>query len=311
MTAIEFDDVSKVFGATRALTNVSFRVRSGDKVGLLGPNGSGKTTALRLILNLFEPQSGCIRVLGQAPSHHVNERVGYLPEERGLYRDMKVADLLVYYARLKGVHLAERRLDEWLNRLRIYEYKQQKVRGLSKGTSQKVQFLTAVLHDPPLVILDEPFSGLDPLSRKHLREAIDELSAAGKTLIFSTHDVAAAESSCDAFVMLHRGRKVLDLSRSDLHDKTNTRVLKLTTDRPLGEEPLSGVERRLRRGHDSELTLAPGADPQRVLRELSGQYSINRFEVTRPSLEELFLQIAEAAPSSAETPSNPRTATFT
>jgi ABC-2 type transport system ATP-binding protein len=292
MPVVEFDEVDKSFGDTLALADVSLEFEPGQRVGLLGPNGSGKTTALRLMLGLYHPERGAIRVLGQPPSHEISERIGYLPEERGLYREMRVLDLLRYYARLKGAKPTERQIDEWLARLGITEYKRQKVRGLSKGTAQKVQFISTVLHDPELVILDEPFSGLDPVSRKTLHEAIVHLADSGKTLIFSTHDMNAAENLCDRFLMLHRGKKVLDETRAGLREVTKELVLRLTTEEPLSDLGLEGVLRSVHNGTRTELTLEAETDPQRVLSELAGLCRIIKFEIAHPSLEDLFLRLA-------------------
>ncbi len=293
MRVVEFSGVSKAFGSTHALRDVAFRIDEGQRVGLLGPNGSGKTTALRLALGLYRADTGSVRVFGQEPSHRIGERIGYLPEERGLYREMRVDQVLRYYAKLKGAQPSEAAIDSWLSRLDIAQYKTQKVRALSKGTSQKVQFVATVLHDPDLIVLDEPFSGLDPLSRQTLTAAIEHLSQAGKSLVFSTHDMAAAENLCDHFLMLHRGQKVLDENRSGLRERTAERVVRLTTEQPLKETSLPHVRRLRTDGVSAELNLENETDPQLVLQWLAARYRVLRFEVTHPSLEDVFLQLAQ------------------
>lgn len=291
---LEFVAVSKSFGATRALDDVSFEIPAGSRVGLLGPNGSGKTTALRVILGLFRADSGSVRVFGAEPSHQAAEAIGYLPEERGLYREMKVLDLLRYYARLKGARPSEAAIDDWLERLDIARYKHQRVRALSKGTAQKVQFISTVLHDPELVILDEPFSGLDPLSRQLLARAFDWLSSLGKTLVFSTHDMTTADALCDRFLMLHQGKKVLDESRAGLAQLTGRRVVRVVTE-PALPASLPEAARRVERAGRTELSLRPDVDPQQWLRRISRDHAILRFEVGQPSLEDIFLSLAGAA----------------
>lgn len=289
---IRFDDVSKSFTQIRALSQVSFEIPSGARVGLLGPNGSGKTTALRLMLGLFHPDTGAVQVLGEQPSQRTAERIGYLPEERGLYREMKVVDLLRYYAGLKGLRAKEALIDDWLERLQIGDTKHQRIRALSKGTAQKVQFVSTVLHDPEILILDEPFSGLDPLSRQSLQAAIRQLTDAGKTLLFSTHDMNAAENLCDHFLMLHRGELVLDRSRSELGAETSQRVLGLWLETPTVLGPLPGVVRQVDHGARIELTLEENTDPRALLRDLLERYPIVRFELGHPSLEDIFLRLA-------------------
>lgn len=298
--AVRFENVRKHFAEVRALDDVSFEVPVGCRLGMLGPNGSGKTTALRLMLGLFRPESGEVRVLGEAAGQRSAERIGYLPEERGLYREMRVLDVLRYYAKLKGVVPSEHDIDEWLQRLEIDRFKHHKIRALSKGTSQKVQFVATVLHDPELLILDEPFSGLDPLSRQTLRAAIVHLTQQGKTLIFSTHDMSAAEDLCDHFLMLHRGNKVLDASRAALGNAAGSVALELESQAPLCKDDLPGVVDIVQRGYHATLTLRSGQDPQPVVAALLQRQRVSRFSVGQRSLEDLFLSLAGATQPDAE-----------
>jgi ABC-2 type transport system ATP-binding protein len=293
MVAVEFDRVFKRFGSTPALTDVSFQVKQGATVGLLGPNGSGKTTTIRLLLNLFYPDSGKISILESQPSRAISDRIGYLPEERGLYRAMRVDEHLRYYARLKGVRVTEAQLDEWLELLEILPFKRSPVASLSKGTAQKVQFVGTILHDPDVVILDEPFSGLDPLSRTHLRAAISVLIRRGKTILFSTHDMATAEQLCDHFLMLYRGKKVLDGSHAEVRRLHGARTIKVTCEPPLpADSSLVGVLRIVDHGSHQELVLAADGNDQDVLNQVCLRARVGRFELAEPSLQDIFLRLA-------------------
>src|SRR3989441_5729331 len=204
--------VTKRFGGFTAVSDLSLQVRPGRVFGLLGPNGAGKTTTIRMIVNITAPDSGQIKVFGRQITPELQDRIGYLPEERGLYKKMKIGDQLKFFAELKNVKgkEAERRVDQWLEKLKLSEWKNKKSMELSKGMQQKIQFITAVLHDPDLLILDEPFSGLDPVNVKLLKEIVLELKAAGRTIIFSTHQMALAEEICDDICLMNRSRKVLE-----------------------------------------------------------------------------------------------------
>lgn len=296
MPEIQFEGVSKRFGERQALAGLSFSADAGKIVGLLGPNGSGKTTTIRLMLNLFYPDDGHIRLFGLPPSPKLCDRIGYLPEERGLYRRMRVWEVLTYYARLKGVKVAPQKIDEWLARVGIAEYREQRVQELSKGTAQKVQFVATVLHDPALLIFDELFSGIDPLSREQLRAALRYVLALGKTVIVSTHDMAEAESMCDSFLILNRGRKVLDADRAQIATQFGELRIKLRVEGPLPElTTIACVTNVLDLGTHHEVLLSDDGDPQTVLGALSGRCSVLKFEVARPSLHDIFLRLAQEA----------------
>ena len=210
--SVVLDHISKSFGEFIAVNDLSLAVTAGRIFGLLGPNGAGKTTTIRMIVNITAPDSGRIELFGQQVTPALQDRIGYLPEERGLYKKMKVGDQLRFFAELKSVpgKEADRRVDRWLERLKLTEWKGKKATELSKGMQQKIQFITAVIHEPELVILDEPFSGLDPVNVDLLKEIILELKAAGKTIIFSTHQMEVAEKICDDICLLNRSRKVLE-----------------------------------------------------------------------------------------------------
>src|SRR5215475_7265183 len=216
--AVEIEQVTKTFGTHTAVDDLSLQVPAGSVYGFIGPNGSGKTTTLRMIMRILHPNTGTIRVLGEEQLGASNDRVGYLPEERGLYKQMKVRDILRFYAELKGYRDNREAITSWLERLGLADWANKKVEALSKGMSQKVQFIAAVIARPELVLLDEPFSGLDPVNAEVLREEILELRRDGATVIFSTHDTAVAEKMCDRIFMIYRGRKVLDGTLDSIQD---------------------------------------------------------------------------------------------
>jgi ABC-2 type transport system ATP-binding protein len=289
---IELDSVTKHFGPSKALRGVSFCVPTGCVLGLIGPNGSGKTTALRLILGLLEPTSGRLRVFGEPPTGTTADRIGYLPEERGLYRRMSVRDVLVYYARLKDVQPSQADIDGWLERLGIGRFIDTEVQHLSKGTAQKVQLIATVLHRPELVILDEPFSGLDPVSQDLVRRVIGELSASGATVILSTHDMPVAERMCDSVVMLHQGHKVLDGPLPSMDRGQLATIKVVVADGMPDVGLLPGVREVVASGTEHELVLLPGAEPDRILGVLMRHCEVVRFELARPSLHDVFLRLA-------------------
>jgi ABC-2 type transport system ATP-binding protein len=297
--AVEIERVTKTFGAHTAVDDLSLQVPSGSVYGFIGPNGSGKTTTLRMIVRILHPDRGHIRVLGEESFGAANDRVGYLPEERGLYKTMKVRDLLRFYAELKGFRHSRAAVASWLERMGLADWGDKKVQALSKGMSQKVQFIAAVIARPELVLLDEPFSGLDPVNAEVLREAVLDLRRGGATVIFSTHDMAMAEKMCDFIFMIHKGRKVLDGTLETIqaaygHD---TLRVQLAQDRvALGGLP--GVAHVTDFGRLQELRLEPGANPQAVLAALMARGPVLHFEVAHPTLEDIFVRIA--SPSAEE-----------
>ena len=215
---VKLDRVCKSFGDFTAVKELSLTVRAGRVFGLLGPNGAGKTTTIRMMVNITAPDSGSIELFGRKIDSELQNRIGYLPEERGLYRRMKVVDQLRFFAELKNVRgkAFETRIDEWLARVKLSEWKNKRSMELSKGMQQKIQFVTAVLHDPELLILDEPFSGLDPINAELLKEIVLDLKRSGKTIIFSTHQMEVAEKICDDICLINRSEKVLEGSLREL-----------------------------------------------------------------------------------------------
>jgi len=269
-------------------------VPPGQIVGFLGPNGAGKTTTLRMVMSILYPDSGEIRVLGRPRAIDVKDRIGYLPEERGLYRKMTVQQTLRYFGRLKGLDRSEldRRIAAGLRRLGLSEWAGQRVEALSKGMQQKVQFLATVLHDPDLVILDEPFSGLDPLNSEVLKELMFDLKARGATVIFSTHELESAERLSDRIVLIHRGRKLIEGTLAEVRGRFATRMVTLEGQGDLsllGDLP-GVVDRHLTAGM-ARLELAEGVDPHTVLRRALEIARVDRFEVHRPNLREIFVKL--------------------
>lgn len=293
MNAVEIESVTKTFGSVVAVDDLSLTVPEGAIYGFIGPNGSGKTTTLRMILHIIEADRGAIRVFGEALGSACTDRIGYVPEERGLYRKMKVREVLAYFGGLKRPGSLRKEVDAWLARLDLAEWGDKKVEALSKGMSQKVQFIAAVVARPPLLVLDEPFAGLDPVNADVLREAILSLRAQGTTILFSTHDMAVAERMCDTILMIFRGRKVLDGSLAAIQERYGTDTVRLRTEGGLGAlEGLRGVERVTDFGQVQELRLDGTRGAQDLVRELLGRTAVTSFEVVRPSLRDIFLRIA-------------------
>jgi ABC-2 type transport system ATP-binding protein len=301
--AIDIRNVVKRYEAHVAVRDLSLQVPRGSVYGLLGPNGAGKTTTIRMILDIILPDAGTISLFGQPnTTAGLLNRVGYLPEERGLYKKMQVRRVLLFLAELKGVapREASKRIDEWLERFSLSgekDWGQAKVDELSRGMQQKVQFIAALLHDPDLVILDEPFSGLDPINAQALKDAVVDLKRRNKTVIFSTHIMDNAEKMCDSVCIIARGEKVLDGTVANVKQAAGARNIALTVagGRHDGIVPVLNDTQLVQRVDDNnnyfELELAPNADTQVLLRRLmeSGA-QIERFELMQPSLHQIFLQ---------------------
>lgn len=293
MNIVELENVTKAFGTTIAVKALSLNVPSGSIYGFIGPNGSGKTTTLRMIMGIHPADEGVVRVFG-APIHGAcSDRIGYLPEERGMYRRMRVREILNFYGGLKAGHGVAREVDRWLDKFDMTSWANRKIEALSKGMSQKVQFLMAVVAKPQLLILDEPFSGLDPLNADTLREAILELRGQGTTVILSTHDMHLAETLCDFIFMIFQGAKVLDGTLMDIQNQYGADTVHVQT--AGGFEivrNLPGVDAVNDLGQLQELRLGQDGDAQEVLRILLERTQVLRFEITRPSLHDIFVRIA-------------------
>jgi len=288
------DHVTKKFGDFTAVDDLSVQVRPGRVFGLIGPNGAGKTTTIRMIVNITIPDSGRIELFGQPMDARLQDRIGYLPEERGLYRKMKVGEQLRFFAELKDVRgkVADERINLWLEKLQLSDWKNKRSKDLSKGMQQKIQFITAVIHDPDLLILDEPFSGLDPVNVDLMKQTILEKKAEGKTIILSTHQMEIAEKLCDDVCMINRARKVLDGRLREIRRSFSRNAVALQVvggDGLLGDASLVAHVRQ--NGDDTEVLLAPGSDAQTLLRRLveSGAV-VNKFELAEPSLHDIFIE---------------------
>jgi ABC-2 type transport system ATP-binding protein len=297
MDAVEIVSVTKTFDTLIAVNDLSLTVPEGSVYGFIGPNGSGKTTTMRMIASIFHPDRGTVRVFGQEMLGARSEQIGYLPEERGLYRKMTVRAVLEFYGELRGGRRVRSEVNQWLDRLGLADWGDRKVETLSKGMSQRVQFIASVIPAPRLLILDEPFSGLDPVSADVIREAILNLRRGGVTVILSTHDMTVAESLCDRIFMIFRGKKVLDGTLASIQDQFGNDTLRVSAGSalpPLAELP--GVEKIRDLGQVQELRMARGCDPQEVLRELVARTRLTSFSVVKPSLHDIFVRIAGADP---------------
>jgi ABC-2 type transport system ATP-binding protein len=293
MNAVEIDHVTKTFGLHTAVDDLCLTVPEGCIYGFLGPNGSGKTTTLRMIMRILHADRGTLRVLGSEDLDAACDHIGYLPEERGLYKKMVVRAALHFHAELKGCPDARAAIDGWLERLGLAEWGNRKVEALSKGMAQKVQFIAAVVARPRLVLLDEPFSGLDPVNRDVLREAVLGLKRDGATVIFSTHDMAVAETLCDFLFMIYKGRKVLDGTLEAIQDRYGSDTVRVRLEgKGLDLGGVAGVAHITEFGRLHELRLAAGTDPQRVLAALMVRTAVRHFELARPSLHDIFVRIA-------------------
>jgi ABC-2 type transport system ATP-binding protein len=295
MTAVEIQSVTKTFGSVIAVDDLTLTVPEGSVYGFIGPNGSGKTTTMRMIVNIFYPDSGTIRVLGQQMTSARSEHIGYLPEERGLYRSMAVKPLLEFYGELRGGRNVSAEVDHWLERLGLAEWGARKVETLSKGMTQRVQFIAAVVPAPKLLILDEPFSGLDPVNAEILRDAILALRRGGATVILSTHDMRVAETMCDSIFMIFRGKKVLDGTLQSIQSEYGNDTIRVSAEggaAVMGNLP--GVEQVRDLGQVQELRISRGCDTQEVLRALVARTRIDSFMVAKPSLHDIFVRIAGA-----------------
>lgn len=293
MTAISLRDVTKRFGKLAAVENLSLTVPAGCVYGFIGPNGSGKTTTIRMIMNILLPDEGEIEVLGERATSAVRDRVGYLPEERGLYKKMQVRRLLRYYGHLKAARgpRLESDINEWLARMDLTAWAEKPIETLSKGMSQKVQFIAAVISRPDLLVLDEPFSGLDPVNAEVLKDAVLEMRRRGATVVLSTHDMGTAERMCDRLFMIFRGRKVLDGTLDEIQAAYGFDTVRLRIEGSVDLiRSFSGVQAVNDFGRLQEVRM--DASPQALLRHLVAQTVVHHFEVSRPSLHDIFIRIA-------------------
>ncbi len=295
--AIRLDNVRKTFGSTVAVRGMDLEIPRGGLWGFIGPNGAGKTTTIRMIMSILFPDSGRIEVLGRGSALDAKDRIGYLPEERGVYKKMKVGSFLAYVARLKGWEDGDLRgaVHRWLERVDLRDVERAKCEELSKGMQQKVQFVAAVIHEPELLILDEPFSGLDPVNMRLLRDLVLEQHRRGATIVFSTHVMVQAEQLCDHVIMINRGDKVLDESLDGIKRRFDPHTVELEPlDRAAESaelEALDGVAGVTRRGSVWEVSLADGARAEQVIPAMVVKVPVARVELRRPTLEDVFVQL--------------------
>lgn len=293
-TVIEVQNVTKSFDTLRAVDSISFSVRPGEIFGLIGPNGAGKSTTIRMIMNIIAPDSGTILFNGKPLSESDKNLIGYLPEERGLYKKMKVKDLLLFLAEIKEADrsMTAQRIENWLLRFGLQDWKNRKIEELSKGMAQKVQFIGTIIHDPPVLLFDEPFSGLDPISQNLMLEVFLELKNAGKTIIFSTHIMDHAERICERILLINKGKSVLSGSLSDIKSRfgTNTVQIEFDGDGSFIEKlPYIKTARTFPRWTEVELS-----DPDMVnnlYQDLAGKIRVRRFELIEPSLHSIFVRL--------------------
>lgn len=297
-TTLRIENVTKRYDNFTAVNDLSFNVRAGRVFGFLGPNGAGKTTTIRMIVGITHPDEGKIELFGEKVSGATQNRIGYLPEERGLYKKMKIVDQLRYFAALKDVSQreADKRIDFWLDRMKLSEWKTKKTTDLSKGMSQKIQFISTVLHDPDLLILDEPFSGLDPVNVEFMIAVIAELKARKKTIIFSTHLMETAERLCDDIILINKSRKVIGGSLREVKESFGKNLIAL---RCIGGESIledkSLAAKVTRNADEMEIELAENADSQILLKRLIENGAIiSKFEQIEPSLNDIFISSIES-----------------
>jgi ABC-2 type transport system ATP-binding protein len=296
--AIELDGVSKAFGRFTAVDGLSFRVPRGAMFGLLGPNGAGKTTTLRMIMNITAPDSGSIQILGHPMDRKTQNRIGYLPEERGLYRKMKVIDHLYFLAAIKEVSrdTARQRIQGWLEKMELKPWLNKKVDELSKGMQQKIQFISTIVHDPDILILDEPFSGLDPLNVALMRDYFLEFRGRGKTIIFCTHVLEQAEKLCDEIVLMARSKKILEGSVKELKRRNSAGLLKIAVNASLADvNSLPGVATAKAQDGQFVVELQPGVNQRDFLKRALDLHTLEAFSQKEPDLEEIYIDAVRKA----------------
>ncbi len=297
MSSVCLSNVFKRFGDVQAVSDVSFEVFPGEIFGMLGPNGAGKTTTIRMMMDIFRPDSGQIEILGGKLDEPKKRRIGYLPEERGLYKDLSLEQTLVFLATLKGLteREARRRLASWLERLDLYEHRMKKIQELSKGMQQKAQLIVALVHEPDLIVVDEPFSGLDPINTRLIKDIMEEQRQAGRTIIMSTHQMNQVEALCNRIVLIDHGHSVLYGEVDKIKRSFAGNAIRLEGQGDF--EQLPGVLQTRRTNGSVQMTLEPGTSPQDIFRRLAQMEDvrIERFEIAEPSLDDIFVQVVQGS----------------
>jgi ABC-2 type transport system ATP-binding protein len=292
MNVLEVNNITKTFGNTKAVGEVSFSIGGSVIFGLIGPNGAGKTTTIRMIMNIIIPDSGRVALLGNTNHQTANDSIGYLPEERGLYRKMKVNDLLLFLARLKRMDKKESRsiIDEWLARMDLSDWKNKKIEELSKGMQQKIQFIGTILHKPKLLILDEPFGGLDPINQSLIKDILLELKQQGTTIIFSTHVMESAEKLCEEIFLINKGRQVLYGKLTEIKKGFGRRNIFIQYE---GNGDFLRRSDQIKKyddyGNAAEIQLIKDGDAQQLLKDAAATTKIMKFEIKEPSLHDIFI----------------------
>ncbi len=298
MHAVEINNVAKSFGPVKAVVDVSFDVNRGEIFGMLGPNGAGKTTTIRLLLDIFKPDHGSVSILDGPMCEAKKNRIGYMPEERGLYQDAPLERCLTYLGTLKGLSKteAQNRLEPYLERFDLAQHKQKKVKELSKGMQQKAQIINTLLHEPELIIIDEPFTALDPLNTQLVKDVMRELRDRGTAILMSTHQMHQVEELCDRIVLIDEGRDVLYGPLDDIRRRYTGHAVLVRVDGELPE--IEGVEEVAPHNNSVRLTLASDVSPQQVLQDLMAKnVTLEKFEIALPTLDEIFIRVVEEGES--------------
>ncbi len=298
MHPIEVTQIAKSFGDTHAVVDVSFDVRSGEIFGLLGPNGAGKTTAIRIMLDIFQPDRGEVSILGGPMSEGKKDHIGYMPEERGLYQDIPLERCLLYLASLKGVpdQKARQNLEVYLDRFDLAAHKSKKIKELSKGMQQKAQIINTIIHEPELIIIDEPFTALDPLNLQLVKDVMLELRDRGVTIIMSTHQMQQVEELCDRILLINDGENVLYGDLDEIRRRFSGHAVLVRAEGKLPEMP--GVKDVISHNGDLKLSLDENTSPQDVLKSLADRdINVEKFEIAVPALNEIFIRVVEEGDS--------------
>ena len=297
---LRLENIRKEYDGKVAVDNLSLEVPKGSIFGVIGPNGAGKTTTIRMVMNITAPDMGTVLVEGKPAGKEFRNRVGYLPEERGLYKKMTLEEVIIYMAELKGYPRSKvlPKIDPWLKRMDLLPYRLRKVEELSKGMAQKLQFITTIMHEPDLLILDELFSGLDPVNTELIKDILMELKRSGVTILFSTHVMEQAEKLCDYLCMISKGKKVIDGQLGEVKSRFGSNSVQIEID---GDgsfvRDLPGVARITDYNRYKELRLNDGVDPDTILKSLVGRVKVRRFAVVEPSLYDIFIEMAKVDPS--------------
>jgi ABC-2 type transport system ATP-binding protein len=291
MAAVTVNNIHKSYNGKPAVIDLTFSANPGELLGLIGPNGAGKSTTIKILLDFMKPDSGKVSIFGTPMNETLKNNIGYLPEERGLYKRLSAIDQILYFSSLKGLDhsIAKERANQLLRQTGMLESKQKRIKDMSKGMGQIIQFIVTIIHDPQLIILDEPFSGLDPVNTEMIKQIIARLRDEGKTVILSTHQMNQVEELCDRVLMINHGREVLYGDLQEIKDGFRKHTVLVDVDGPLGN--LRGVTGQKPEKGLIELVLSPETTPQHILDQLKGR-TINHFEIRKPSLNEIFLQIA-------------------